>query len=142
MKCLVESLVEDPSEETTLVRDLVRLFGLAGDLSLAHHHRVEGGGDAKEVADRGATEVDVELVVTGKLTRAVGEVGEAAPEVEEQWIGVDACLTAEVELDPIAGAEVDKLRETGEAGELNQLFTRKFGRHRCCRQLIHVHCTV
>jgi hypothetical protein len=94
------------------------------------------------VADRGATEVDVKLVVTGKLTRAVGEVGEAAPEVEEQGIGVDARFTAEVKLDPVAGAEVDKLRKTGETGKLDQIFARKLGRQRCCSQLVHVHCTV
>jgi hypothetical protein len=80
------------------------------------------------VADRGAAEVDVELVVTWKLTGAVGEVSEAASEVEEQGIGVDTRLTAEVKLDPVAGTEVDKLRETGETGELDQVLARELGR--------------
>jgi len=117
----------------------VRLLGLTGDLGLTDHHRVEGGGDSKEVADSGTAEVDVELVVTGKLTCAVGEVGEAAPEVEEQGIGVDARFTAEVELDPVAGAEVDKLRKTSEPGKLDEVFAGKLGRQRCSRQLVHVH---
>ncbi len=124
------------------MRDLVRLLGLAVDLGLADHHRVEGGGDPEEVAHRGATEMDVEPVVIGKLTGAVGEVGQAATEVEEQGIGVDARLSAEVELDPVAGAEVHELRETGKPRKLDQVFARELGRQRCCRQLVHVHGSV
>ncbi len=139
MKCFVEGLVEDPSKETALVRDLVRLFGLAGDLGLTYHHRVEGGGDAEQVAHRGATEMDVEPVVIWKLTCAVGEVGEAAPEVKEKGIGVDAGFTAEVEFDPVARAEVDKLRKTGQPSELDQVFSGELGRQGCRRQFVHVY---
>ena len=66
----------------------------------------------------------------------------AAPAFAQRGRGRLQGQVTDPEGNPIAGAEVDKLRETGEAGELNQLFTRKFGRQRCCRQLIHVHCTV
>ncbi len=135
MERLVKSLIEDTAEKPRLVRDLVGLFGLARDLGLTNHHRIEGRGDAKEVADRGSTEVDVEGVVVGKLAPTVREIGQGPSEVKQQRVGMDASVAAEVELDAVAGAEIDELGKAREARQLDEVFTRKItgkrGRCQC-----------
>ena len=111
------------------------LLGLSGDLRLANHHRIEGGCDAKKMAHRGSSEMDVETVIVWQLALSAGEIGKAAAKVEEQGVGVDACVTAEIELDPVAGSEVDKLGETRQARELDQILARKIGRKSGGREL-------
>ena len=73
---------------------------------------------------------------------AIRQIVEAAAEVEEQGVGVDPGLAAEIELDPVAGSEVDELGKTGEARQVDEVLPRKLGRQRCRRELIHVDCTV
>ena len=142
MEGLVEGLVENAPEQARLVGELVSFLGLAGDLRLANHHRVEGGGDAEEMADRGAAEVDVEVVVLGELAGAAGEVGQTAAEVEEQGVGVNAVLASEIELHTVAGPEVDQLGESRKVGELHQVLRREVAWQSRRRELINVYGTV
>ena len=65
MKRLVKGLVQDASEQTKLVKGLVRVLGLAGNLCLADHHGIECRRDSEEVTDRRGAEVDVQMVVVG-----------------------------------------------------------------------------
>jgi len=118
------------------VGDLVRLLGLPRDLRFADHHRVECRGDSKEVPYRRRPEMNVEAVVFRQLALTVGEIGETAAKVEEQGIGVDPRLPAEVELDPVAGPEVDELGETRKTGELDQVLAWKVGRQSGRRELV------
>jgi hypothetical protein len=73
------------------------------------------------------------------LTLTAGEIGEAAPEVEEQGVGVDPRFAAKVELDPVARSQVDELRKTREARQIDQVLSREIRRQRGRRQLVHVH---
>ncbi len=138
----MKGLVEDPAEQAGVVRDLVRLLGLAGDLGFPDHHRIERRGDAKQMANRRSPEVDVQTVVVRKLALVVGEIGETAPEVKQEGVGVDPGFTAKVELDPVAGAEVDQLGESSEARELDQVLARKIDRQRRGGELIHVDASI
>ncbi len=72
-----------------------------------------------------STEVDVELIVLGKSCRASGEVGEAAAQVKEQRVGMQPRQAAKVDLDPVAGREIDHLRKSGKAGQLDELLLRE-----------------
>jgi hypothetical protein len=83
--------------------------------------------------------MDVKAVVFWQLALSVGEIGEAAAKVEKQWVGVDPRLPAEVELDPVAGPEVDELGETRKTGELDQVLSWKVGRQSGRRELVDMH---
>jgi hypothetical protein len=90
------------------------------------------------MADGRATEMDVEAVVVGQLALAVCEIGKTPAKVEEERVCVDPGLAAKIKLDPVAGSEVDELRETRQAGELDQVFPREFRRQSRGRELVDV----
>ena len=138
MEGLVEGLIEDAAEQVDVVGAFVRFLRLAGDLSLSDHHRVQRRGHPEEVADRRTAEVDIEAVVVGELGRAVGEVGEGTAEVEEQRVGVDPGFAAEVELDAVAGAEIDQLREPRQTGEIDELLVLEISGQRRGGELVDV----
>ncbi len=141
-KRVVEGLVEDTAEQAGLVSGLVSLFDLAGDLGLADHHRVQSRRDAKKMASRRSTEMDVELVVLGQSRRALREIGKAAPQMKEQRVGMESGQAAEVDLHPVAGRKVDHLREAGEPGELDELLLREILRQACLGKLLDGGCAV
>ena len=58
---LLEEGVEGRADAAVLLALAQRLAGLAEDLSLADHHRVETGGHLEEVGDRAVVVVDVEV---------------------------------------------------------------------------------
>ena len=122
--------------------DLVCFFGLPRDLRFADHHRIEGRGYSKEMADRRPSKMDIEVVVFRQLTLAVGQIGEIAAKVEEQGVGMDSRFSAKVELDAVAGPEVDELGETCKPSELDQVFARKVGRQGGRRELVDMNGTI
>ena len=105
--------------------DLLCFFGLPRDLRFSNHHRIEGRGHSKEVANRRPSEMDIEVVVFWQLTLAVGQVREIAAKMEEQGVGMDSRFSAKVKLDAVAGPEVDEFGETSKPSELDQVFARR-----------------
>ena len=90
---LLEEGVERRADGAVLLADAQRLAGLAEDLALAHHHRVEAGGHLEEVGDGALVVVDVEVRqqrlggLLGARDEETGQVLHAA--VEAVDLGVD-----------------------------------------------------
>ena len=99
---------------------------LAQDLVLAHHHRVEPGGDPEQMLHRFGVVKGIELVGDGlggesrELGEHLADVGVAA--VEALGVGVD--------LGAVAGGKQHRLAEMGGRRQLVERFGQVAGRDR------------
>ena len=111
---LLEQHVERGADGAGLLADAQRLAGLAQDLALAEHHRVQPGGDVEQVRDRAVVVVHVEVRqhLVGRLAGALADHPrdrlDAA--VEAVDVGVD--------LGAVAGGEHRRLGDVLALGDL------------------------
>ena len=104
---LLEQGVQGGADRAELLADAERVAGLAEDLRLADHHRVQPGGDVEEVGHGPVVVVDVEVrhQRPGRLARALDEQPRDLLHrpVETVDVGVD--------LQPVAGGDDGRLRD-------------------------------
>ena len=128
-RAFLEAGPEDGAGRSVLDGGVVGLLGLAEDLRLAHHQRVQAGRDPEQVADRRRVAVLVEVL--GEIgDRDAGPPREHAGEIGGRAIRV---VGGDVQLDAVARGDHRRLADRRQRGQLDQ---RGSGRVRLDRQAL------